>query len=236
MQYTNSAFKSGILQPVSEMTITLGGGGQRITCGALAPESLIVLTGAHVTVIAPDLAFRECVGEQGGECHTLDAKFAGEIVLGEAQAEVKPEGEEEFGASWTGTMTYIEGKRTSNPVVGIVYRTEGKRGRFLQQLVCEESEIRALAVGGHKAGEELTFSIGPVNTMSPSFTSGLRQSEGRQLPVALDGHSKPVPTRPVEALVNAERWETIGFETTMLFPSEMYIGRSTPTSRVTNSS
>ncbi len=223
LRYTSNAFESGILQPVKEMTITFHDG-QRISCEGLRSETVIVLTGAHTTTIAPRLAFRGCVEESsGGECGTLDRRSPGEITVSTAawrNGVEKAEGETEYGPSWNGTMTYIEGKRTSDPVVGIVYKTQEKHQTFLQQLVCEESEIRGAVVGGHRNGEELTLSISPVNTMSPSFTAGMRQSEGTQLPAAFEGR----PAKPVEALVNAERWETVGFETTMLFPTELYVG------------
>ncbi len=218
---------AGGSQPVSEMTITFHDG-QKISCGALRSGTEIVLTGAHKTTIAPHLAFEGCVDDlSGGECHTLDARSGGEITISTAawrNGVEKAEGETEYGPSWNGTMTYIEGKRTSNPVVGIVYKTQEKHQTFLQQLVCEGSEIHGAVVGGHKSGEELTLSVSPVNMMSPSFTAGMRESEGTQLPAAFEGH----PAKPVEALVNAERWETVGFETTMLFPNELYVGRGNP--------
>jgi hypothetical protein len=223
LKYTNAAFNSGIQQPVSETTITFADG-QKISCGALQSETVIVLTGARTTTIAPDLTFGGCRDDSShGECHTLDARYPEEITASTSAWEnglEKSRGEPEYGPSWNGTMTYIEGKQTSHPVVGIVYKTQEKHQPFLQQLVCEESEIHGVKIGGHKIGEELTLSISPLNTMSPSFTAGLRQSEGRQLPSALEGHS----TKPVEALVDAERWETVGFETTMLFPTELYVG------------
>jgi hypothetical protein len=223
LRYTDSAFESGILQPVSETTITFADG-QKISCGPLRAETLIVLTGVHTTTIAPHLAFEGCVDDSGGgECHTLDARVSGEITVSTSAWEngvEKAEGEPGYGPSWNGTMTYIEGKQTSHPIVGIVYEVQENNQPFLQQLVCEESEIRGVKVGGHEAGEELTLSIGPLNTMSPSFTAGLRQSEGRQLPAAFEGHA----AKPIEALVDTERWETVGFETTMLFPTELYVG------------
>jgi hypothetical protein len=218
LEYTNEALKKGVLQPVSETSVTLAGG-QKIACGPLIPETQIRFNGFHATGEAPLLAFQGCKDEQGKECHTTDGAFPGEIDTTTAWEH----GKEHEEGSWTGTTTFVEGKGTSDPVVGIVYKTSGKRERFLQQLVCEESEIHAISVGGHKSGEELVVGITPVNRMSPSFTAGLRQSEGRQLPTALEGHA----TKPIEALVNAERWETIGVETTMLFP-DMYIGHENP--------
>jgi hypothetical protein len=232
LNYTNSAFEEdGILQPVSEITIAFADG-HKITCGALEPETKIILTGAHATTIAPYLRFRGCHDDSsGGECHTLDARSTGEITASVVAWEngkeksfgkkYEEEEEETFGPSWNGTMTFIEGKRTSNPVVGMVYTTQEKEQPFLQQLVCEGSEdIHAAKVGGHKRGEELVMPIEPVNVMSPSFTARFSQSGGVGQPASLEGKA----VKPVEALVNAERWETVGFETTMLFPTELYIG------------
>jgi hypothetical protein len=131
----------------------------------------------------------------------------------------KANGEPEYGPSWNGAMTFIERRKTSSPAVGMVYTTQEKEQPFLQQLVCEDSEdIHAVKVGGHKRGEELVMPIEPVNEMSPSFTARFSQSGGVGQPASLEGKA----VKPVEALVNAERWETVGFETTMLFPTEVY--------------
>jgi hypothetical protein len=223
LKYTNAAFNSGIFQPVSETTITFADG-HEITCGGLESETRIVLTGPHGTTIAPDLAFGNCREDSAshGECHTLDADSPEEITVSVSANEngrEKADGEEGYGPSWNGTMAYIEGKRTSNPVVGMVYTTQEKEQPFLQQLVCEESEgIHAVKVGGRRRGEELVMPIEPVNQMSPSFTARFSQSGGVERPASLEGKA----VKPVEALVNAERWESIGFETTMLFPTELY--------------
>jgi hypothetical protein len=225
LRYTNQAFEQhGLVQPVSETTITFADG-DRITCEALHPETKIVLTGAHGTAIAPDLAFRGCHDDSsGGECRTLDGRSTGEItasVVAFVNGVEKANGEEEEGPSWNGTMTFIEGKKTSNPVVGMVYKTQEKGQPFLQQLVCEDSEdIHAVHVGGHKNGEQIVMPIEPVNQMSPSFTAKFSQSGGAEQPASLEGK----PVKPLEAEVNAERWETVGFETTMLFPTELYVG------------
>jgi hypothetical protein len=195
-------------QPVDEATITLANG-EQIKCEGLVPETQIVLNGPHTITKAPYFEFGGChTGE--GECHSVDSvAFSG---IGSENA--WRDGIEDEPGTWTGTTSFVEGKESPDPVVGIVYRTERPRERFLQQIVCEGQGIRGMAVGGKKSGEELTTEITPVNTMSASFTADLRQSEGVQLPATLEGHR----TKPVEVLVNAERWETIGFEATMLFP------------------
>ena len=223
LEYTSGAVKHGILQPVSETTITFADG-NRITCGPLADETLLPLTGPHGATVAPILTFDGCHEDaSGGECHTLDARQPEEITLSTLAWEngvQKQEGNTAAGPSWNGTMTFIEGKKTSSPVVGIVYRTQEKGEPFMQQLVCESEDIKAVKVGGVKAGEEIVMPIEPVNQMSPSFTAKLRQSAGVEQPTTLEGRA----VKPLQALVNAERDETVAFETTMLFPTELYVG------------
>jgi hypothetical protein len=195
-------------QPVNEATITLANG-QEIKCEGLFPGTQIVLNGPHVITKAPYFEVDGCHTSEG-ECHSTDTlAFAG---IGSKTA--WRNGIEDEPGTWKGTMSYIEGKKSANPVMGIVYKTEHPREPFLAQIVCEGEAIHGLAVGGKKSGEELTTELTPVNVMSGSFTADLRQSGGVQLPSALEGR----PTKPIEALVNAERWETVGFEATMLFP------------------
>ena len=225
LKYTGGALENqGILQPVSETTITFADG-NRITCEQLRVETLVPLTGPHRTTVAPHLAFDGChENSSGHECDTTDASTPEEITLSTSAFEngaEKQEGNTAAGPSWNGTMTFIEGKRTSSPVVGIVYRTQEKGEPFMQQLVCEESEdIKAVKVGGVKPGEEIVMPIEPVNQMSPSFTAKLRQSGGVEQPASLEGKA----VKPLQALVNAERDETVAFEATMLFPTELYVG------------
>ena len=213
LEYTGD--ESPLQQPVSQTTLTLASG-QSITCGAVARESYILLSGPHVTIQAPRLHFLNCVDDQGGaECHTTDAGNGGEITTKTAWRA----GIEHEPGSWTGTMSFISGKRTSAPEVGLVYETEQSRGRFLQELVCEgETEPLTIVIGGYKPHEQITLPISPVNEMSSSFTAELRQSGSVQLPASLEGHA----TRALEATVNGGTPETIGIETTMLFP-EMYV-------------
>jgi hypothetical protein len=196
-------------QPVDEATITLHNG-QQIVCEGLAGETQIVLNGPHVTTKAPHFEFGGCHDSEG-ECHTTDTI----VSAGIGDATAWYHGAEEEPGTWDGTTSFIEGKTNPSPVVGILYKTEHPREPFLQQIDCEGEAIHAIAVGGDKSGEELTVELSPVNTMSKAFTGDLRQSGGVQLPAALEGHA----TKPIEALVNAERWETIGFEATMLFPA-----------------
>jgi hypothetical protein len=195
-------------QPVDEATITLNDGTQ-IQCEGLVPETRILLNGAHLTTKAPYFEFSGCHTSQG-ECSTTDAIHLGGIGSNTAWRH----GIEEEPGTWTGTASFIEGRTSREPKVGIVYKTEHPRESFLAQIVCEGEGIRAIKVGGERSGEELTLAFTPVNAMSGSFTADLRQSGGVQLPSALEGR----PTKPIEALVNAERWETIGFEATMAFP------------------
>jgi hypothetical protein len=226
LNYTNRAFEEGIFQPVSQTTITFADG-HRITCEALRPETLVVLTGPHATTVAPHLAFKGCVDDAGGEeCRTLDARIRGEITVSTsawnngAEKQEEPEYAEEYGPSWNGTMSFIEGKRSSSPKVAFVYKAQEKGEPFLQQLVCNESELHAVHVGGHRGGEQLVMPVEPVNRMSPSFTTRFEQSGGVEQPASLEGK----PVKPLEAEVNAERWEPIAFEATMLFPTELYVG------------
>jgi hypothetical protein len=225
LKYTNAAKNSGILQPVSETTLTFADG-DKLTCGALESETSVPLTGPRGTTIAPDLAFPECRNEADQECHSLDAAYPYTITLSDnafRNGDEKAEGETEYGGSWIGQLAYIEGKRTVEPSVGMVYKVElpKEHESFTVQINCEGGEgERALSfvIGGHRSGEELTMPISPVNEMSPAFTTEFRQSGGVQLPASLEGHA----TKPIEALVDAERWEPIGIEATMLFPTELY--------------
>lgn len=203
LEYTD---ESPLEQPVSSMTLTLASG-KTITCGALAHESYILLSDTHVTTQAPRLHFLNCVDEQGGECHTTDAGNGGEITTKTAWRA----GIEHEPGSWTGTMSFIEGRAEPEPKVDIVYKTEEPRGRFLQELVCESSEPLTIVIGGHKENEAITATITPVDRMSSSFTAGFG-------PAA----HKVGGTRPLEAQVNTGAWEPISFDTMMLLP-EMYI-------------
>ncbi len=202
-------------QPVSEATITLAGGKQ-IKCEGLVPETQIVLNGAHVIKAAPYFEFGGCA--PGGttfsgetRCDSTDAQTYGGIGSVDEYSRIF-EGEP---GDWIGTMSFIKGKNSSEPEVGIVYKTENPGERFLQQIVCEDNgESLSLLVGGHKKGEQLTMGITPVNTMTREYTATFKQTAGVQGPAELEGHA----TKPLQAQVNSGAWETIGFEATMAFP------------------
>ncbi len=203
-------------QPVNEATITLASGKQ-IECEGLAPETEVVLNGAHVIKAAPYFELKGCA--PGGttfteetRCDSTDAANFGGIGSNDEYYRFI-EGEP---GDWTGTMSFIKGKDTPEPEVGIVYKTENPGERFLQQIVCEDNgESLELLVGGHKKGEQLTMGITPVNTMTREYTATFKQTAGVQGPAELEGHA----TKPLQAQVNAGAWETIGFEATMLFPN-----------------
>ena len=193
--------------------------GYTITCGeGLLHETELLLDDATLTT-APFFVYGGCVNSEGGVCTTAAAATAGEI--NDEKAFFK--GLRKEPGSWKGKATFIEGKRGSSPTAGIVYKTEESRGRFFQQIVCEGEAVHAFIIGGDKRGEELTTEIKPVNTMTEEYTAILRQSGGVQLPAALEAH----PTKPLEALVNGERWETVGIEATMVFP-ETVVERPNP--------
>jgi len=209
-----------IPQPSAESTIVFGNG-DRIKCSIpLFPETQIRLTGPHMTTEAPYVEFGGCVDERtGGECNSTDEENF-EAGIGDATA--WRHGLEQRGPSWTGTMAFISGKHTAEPAVGLVYKTENSKERFLQQIVCSArggGEPLTIAIGGRKAGEELTMAITPVNAMSESFTASMVQSAGVQGPTSLEGK----PTKTFEALVNAHEWQTVGFEASLLF-TETYLG------------
>ena len=221
IKYTNGNLEHGIVQPASETTWTFADG-HSIKCGPLIPETEIRLGSVHATTEAPRFAFEGCLDEQGELCHTSLAESEGEINTTAAWRH----GFKHEKDSWTGTTKFIEGKDTSEPVVGIVYQAEERHppGVLLQQIVCETiagrgTEPLSIVIGGHKAGEELVTEITPVNTMSTSFTASLRQSGGVQLPATLEGHA----AKPPEAQVNLGEWNPVGIETTMLFPL-VYVG------------
>ncbi len=198
-------------QPAGEATITLASG-KKVTCEGLVPETQVVLNGAHVTKAAPYFEFGGChtgaTFSNETRCYsTDDIAFAG-IGSGDEWRRLF---EEETG-EWTGTMSFIKGKDTPEPEVGIVYKTENPGERFLQQINCQEG--LTLLVGGHKKGEQLTMGITPVNTMTRVYTATFRQAGGVQGPASLESHA----TKPLQAQINAGAWETIGFEATMLFP------------------
>jgi hypothetical protein len=196
-------------QPVSSTTITLADGGT-ITCQALRETTVVDITGPHTTLGAPRLAFRGCRPSEGSECHSTDAEEEAEITTIQAWEDYF----HRSGPTWHGTLTYFKGRRTSDPVVGYVWQTSPPKERFLQQIVCEGGPVQALLVGGHKRGEELATEITPVNTMSRSHTLTMSQSDGVGLPSSFEGRR----AKPLEALVNGETWEPIGFDATMLFP------------------
>jgi hypothetical protein len=226
LEYKGAAFERGIVQPVSEMTLTFADG-RRLTCEGLEPEAEVPLTGPRGTAIAPDLSFPGCHTEAGDACHSIDTRTSGTAITISAVAwengEEKADGEEGYGPSWLGKLAFVEGRRTTDPSVGMVYKVElpKEHQTFTAQINCEAGEgeqVLSFVIGGHRGGEELTMPITPVNEMSPSFTTEFRQAGGVQQPASLEGHA----TKPIEALVAAERWEPIGIEATMLFPAEIY--------------
>ena len=199
-------------QPVSSTTLTLADG-SAITCEALREETEFEITGPTSTLGAPHLAFQGCrqtAPSEGSLCFSTDAELEQEITTYQEFEDYK-HGE---GPTWNGKLTYFEGKKTSNPVVGYVWETNPADQHFLQQVVCEGGPVNAMLIGGHKKGEELAMQITPVNTMSASHTLTMTQSGGVQQPTSFEGHR----AKPLEAQVNGTTWEPIGFETTMLFP------------------
>ena len=198
-------YRRGIEQ--SPVSFTLASGYQ-ITCSnGLRAQTRFPLREARLTE-APDLIFTGCANSEGGVC--LSAGFE----EGEINEEFAYErGRDHEPGSWTGKPEFIEGKHGATPTVGIVYKTEEPRGRFFEEIACEGEAVHAFVIGGEKRGEELTTEIKPVNTMTHEYTAAMAQSNGIQLPAALEGRA----TKPLEALVNGVQWETVGIEATMLF-------------------
>jgi len=199
-------------QPVSQTTITLADG-YTITCEPERETTEFEITGPHSTLAAPYLVFDGCrptSPEVGVECGTTDRNEEAQITTWRENLDYALEA----GPTWHGTLTYFEGKRSSDPVVGYVFKTSPKKERFLQQLVCEGGPVQAMLVGGHKGGEELAMQVNPVNAMSASHTLKMSQSGGIGQPASFEGH----PAKPLEAQVNSGSWEPIGFETTIEFP------------------
>ena len=208
-EYGNGAellYGRGIEQ--SPVSFTLASGYQ-ITCSnGLRGETALPLREERLAT-APDLIFTGCANSEGGSC--LSAGFE-EGKISEEFAYEK--GNRREPGSWTGEPEFIEGKRGATPTVGIVYKTEEPRGRFFEEIACEGEAVHAFVIGGEKRGEELTTEIKPVNTMTDDYTAVMAQSNSVQLPAALEGH----PTKPLEAFVNGQRWETVGIQATMVFP------------------
>ena len=215
IQYTIADREEGILQPVSETTITFASG-REIKCGALIPETQIRLGGATATIEAPRLRYEGCRDEEGEECETaLDAN-SGEI---NTEASWR-HGLGHTTGSWTGTTEFIEGKNTPHPTVGIVFEAEHPTEHLFQQIVCQAeqpgTEQLSIDIGGDKEGEALTTAIEPVNRMTTAFTATLG-------PLA---HKIP-HTKPLLAQVNTGEWGPVTFDTTMLFP-EATLGYDQP--------
>ena len=206
--------------PVEQAPVSIElASGYTITCGeGLLHETELLLRDATSTT-APLFVYGGCVNSEGSLCSTTGSPNEAEI--NDENAFFK--GLRKEPGSWTGKATFIENKRGSSPAAGIVYKTEEPRGRFFQQIVCEGEAVHAFIIGGDKRGEELTTEITPVNTMTEEYTAILRQSGGVQLPEALEAHA----TKPLEALVNGERWETVGIEASMVFP-ETVVERPNP--------
>ena len=197
-------------QPVPSTKFVLKSG-NTITCQALEEQSrLSVGTPRDPT---PNLNFADCEAPGGvGKCFSSDAEYEGQITTyGETENERSKEG-----SWWSGAAQYIEGKKTLSPTVALVYQTTPEDSRFFQQIVCEAGPVNALLLGGHKKGEQLIGQITPLDTMTANYTVKLSQAGGVQLPATLEGRA----TKPLEALVNANTWEPIGIEATMLFPAE----------------
>ncbi len=190
-------------------TITFADGYQ-ITCdGEFETERSLPLLEARLTT-APWFVFAGCVDTEGGECRTTGAAGFGEIDT------EKPffDGARKEPGGWVGQPEFISGKKGPSPAVGIVYRAEEERGRMFQQVVCEGEAVHAFVIGGLNKKEQLTAQIKPVNTMAEEFTVTLSQSNGVQGPETLEGRA----TKPLEALVNGETWETVGIEIAETLP------------------
>ncbi len=184
--------------------------GYSITCGeGLLHETELLLRDATSTT-APEFVYGGCVNSEGGLCTTTGA--ANEAEIDNNIAFFKGENKEP--GSWTGKPTFISGKKSSTPAVGIVYGAEEARGRMWQQIACEGEAVHAFVIGGLNKKEQLTAEIKPVNTMTEAYTTTLTQKAGVQGPETLEGRA----TKPLEALVNGQTWETVGIEATMVFP------------------
>ncbi len=191
-------------QPVSSTTFTLADG-YTITCQALNEQTKVKITGPHTTLQPPHIDFLGCqptAPETGSSCVSSDAAEEREITT-EGEVENYVHGEAHW---WTGTLTVLEGKRTSDPVVGYVWKTSPARQRFFEQVNCEGGPVVSMVIGGNKENEAIITTIEPVNTMSASHTLSLG-------PLA----HKVKGTKPLEALVNGA-WQPITIKTTMLFP------------------
>jgi hypothetical protein len=201
---------AGTPEPNSNATFETADG-RTITCANLDSQNQLRLNGPKITTEAPLMQWEGC--EAGGqECHASDSSQGGEISTTDAW-EFGINGEE---GSWTGALHFLAGKGGPSPTVGLEWTPIGLHRAFFQQISCKAGEINNLLFGGEKGGEKLTMPITPVNTMSNTFVAALTESHGTQLPTEAEGH----PIHGPKALVNAEKWESVGIEGKVEFGPE----------------
>lgn len=173
-----------------------------ITCSTFE-YSKWEISGPKTTLNASNLHFTDCVPSEAppseaNECHTSNSPET-EITTEEAWLD-------EEGRTWNGTLTVLEGKNTSHPVVGYVYKTTPSGEPFFEQLNCKGAPVVSMRIGGEEENEAIVTTIQPVNTMSASHTVSIGPLAG-----------KVKGTKPLMVLANG-KWEPIGIKTTMPFP------------------
>ncbi len=188
--------------PASSTTFTLADG-NTITCAGQQEQTRLEIKGPHTTNVAPDLAWKGCAPTEAPVSFTNEC---GTTELGGNEMGTEREWKDEP-RTWNGTLTVLEGKGTSNPTVGYVYKTSPAGSQFFEQVDCEGGWATSFVIGGEQENEAIVTAIEPVNTMSESHTLSIG-------PLA----HKVKGTKPLEALVNG-KWEPISIKTTMLFPT-----------------
>ena len=182
--------------------------GNQITCDSPAEKYRAFPLREARLATAPLFAFGGCVDSEGGiYCEPLDRRKE------RSTPNTNTTGREREPGGWLGQPEFISGKKGSSPAVGMVYTAEEKRGRMFGQITCEGEAVHAFVIGGENKKEQLTAEIKPVNTMASEYTATLTQKAGVQSPETLEGH----PTKPLEALVNGQHWETVGIEATQRY-------------------
>jgi hypothetical protein len=131
------------------------------------------------------------------------------------------------GASWNGTLGYIEGGGGPNPVVGVSFRSEntgfespegetiapGTPERFFAPIACSNEEpgpeaIGTVWIGGERhGGNSVIGALAPVNQMSESYTLTYSESSpGIQAPEKFEHKKRDV----LEAFLH-NRWEPVAW-------------------------
>lgn len=183
-------------------TVTFANG-DAVTCATHNPSDLTI-NGPHTTGRAPELRFNRCAPDDEPSSPVNEC-----LMDDETEQEIGTAREEEEGtATWNGTLTYLEGKKTTHPVVGFVWKTSPAKESFFEQLNCEGGPFVSAVIGGDPAveNEAIVSKFEPVNTMSQSHIMSIA-------PLA----QKLKDVKPLEALLES-KWAPVQIETTIHFP------------------